>query len=222
MNKLIIDLSHHNGDIDFNKVYADGVRGIIHKAGEGLTSKDHMFKANTVNAQLAGLNVGAYHFIRGTNGTEQAKRFLDIVPHDYLFAIDAEDGGITLKELINSSEDFAKYIIEQTGKIPLFYINRFSVCEASSKGYFNDSILTQCPLWVARYNNYLGDLPYYWKNYTLWQYSESGHVDGISGDVDLNDYSGTEEQLKELFANQAIAENGTDIENPDGKKADKV
>ena len=141
MNKWVIDISHHNGMINFPKVKKAGIKAIIHKVLEGKSAIDAMFTANLPRMLAQGFYVGGYHFIRGTQGKEQADRFLQIVNDlqvihkcEILPAIDAEDGQITLKELIRSSEDFATYIIEQTGKYPLFYINRSSVVSASKKG----------------------------------------------------------------------------------------
>ncbi|MDE6309419.1 MAG: hypothetical protein K2L81_04415, partial [Muribaculaceae bacterium] len=68
-----IDISSHNGKIDFEAVRADSIDFVIIKATEGSTFKDPAFHTNHTNALKAGLKVGAYHFFRfETNGQQQA------------------------------------------------------------------------------------------------------------------------------------------------------
>nr|MDE7190383.1 hypothetical protein [Muribaculaceae bacterium] len=73
-----IDISAHNGDIDFRKVAADGISFVIIKATEGGTFKDRKFIDNLRKAREAGLKVGAYHFFRfDTPGYMQGLNFLN-------------------------------------------------------------------------------------------------------------------------------------------------
>src|SRR6476660_2447595 len=57
-----IDVSHHQGEIDWPRVASDGVRFAYIKASEGGTVPDHRFRENWVEAKKAGLRRGAYHF----------------------------------------------------------------------------------------------------------------------------------------------------------------
>ena len=75
-----IDVSAHNGDIDFQKVKDDGYSFVIIKASEGVSHHDSKFDINYDNARNAGLKVGAYHFFRkNTDGLNQAKNFLETI-----------------------------------------------------------------------------------------------------------------------------------------------
>ena len=90
-----IDVSAHNGDIDFEKVRADGYTFVIIKASEGVDHHDSKFDINFDNARKAGLKVGAYHFFRkNTDGLNQAKNFLETIGWrklDLPLVIDVED-----------------------------------------------------------------------------------------------------------------------------------
>ena len=92
---LGIDVSAHNGDIDFNKVKADGYTFVFIKASEGEDYHDSKFLTNYENARKAGLKVGAYHFFRKkTDGLNQAKNFLEMVAGrnlDLPLVVDVED-----------------------------------------------------------------------------------------------------------------------------------
>ena len=92
---LGIDISAHNGDINFEKVAADGISFVIIKATEGGTFKDKKFVENLQKARAAGLKVGAYHFFRfDTPGYMQGLNFLNSLRGrklDLPVAIDIEE-----------------------------------------------------------------------------------------------------------------------------------
>ena len=68
-----IDVSKHNGDIDFDEVRDDDYQFVFIKASEGKTYRDDAFDRNYSGAKAAGLKVGAYHFFRkNRSGQEQA------------------------------------------------------------------------------------------------------------------------------------------------------
>ncbi len=75
----VVDISHHNGNIDLQQAKGDGIIGVIHKATQGMSGLDPMYVTNRTNAQAAGLMWGAYHFATGGDGVEQAQHFLDTV-----------------------------------------------------------------------------------------------------------------------------------------------
>src|SRR5258706_7209929 len=75
---VVIDISHHNANPDFQQAKAAGILGVIHKATQGLTYKDPMYLTNRQKALDAGLLWGAYHFGDGTDGTAQADFFLSV------------------------------------------------------------------------------------------------------------------------------------------------
>src|ERR1044072_9533871 len=75
----VVDISHHNGNIDLQQAKGDGIIGVIHKATQGTSGLDPMYVTNRGKAQAAGLLWGAYHFATGGDGVEQAQHFLDTV-----------------------------------------------------------------------------------------------------------------------------------------------
>ena len=75
-----IDVSKHNGEIDFEKVADDDYQFVFIKASEGKTYQDEAFERNYQGARDAGLKVGAYHFFRkNRTGEEQAANLLNVV-----------------------------------------------------------------------------------------------------------------------------------------------
>src|SRR5437867_4109626 len=88
----VIDLSHHNNAVDFRRVKAAGIVGVIHKATQGVGHVDPSYAASRSGARAAGLLWGAYHFGTGGDGVEQADHFLDAVDPapDTLLALDFE------------------------------------------------------------------------------------------------------------------------------------
>ena len=78
-----IDVSHHQGSIEWPRVAADDVAFAIIKATEGGDHIDTKFDENLRNARAAGLAVGAYHFFTFCRpGADQARNFIATVPHD--------------------------------------------------------------------------------------------------------------------------------------------
>lgn len=93
---LGVDLSSHNGDIDFNRLKADSVDFVMLKATEGTTFKDPKFNRNYTEARKAGIShIGAYHFFRfDTDGEMQAMNLINSLRGktiDLPVAIDLEE-----------------------------------------------------------------------------------------------------------------------------------
>lgn len=72
----VIDISHHQADIDFVKLAASGVKAIIHKASEGESHQDSLYMEHRAAAKAAGLLWGAYHLGDNSDAGEQVKNFL--------------------------------------------------------------------------------------------------------------------------------------------------
>ena len=95
----VLDLSHHNcgpsGDpddpIDFAAVAAFGVKGIIHKASQGVSIRDKKYGERRRDAVAAGLLWGAYHFATGDDADAQVKWFLECAQPCLLYTSDAAD-----------------------------------------------------------------------------------------------------------------------------------
>ena len=116
---LVIDLSHHNTVTDFGKIAAAGIRGVIHKATEGVTFKDAEYGPRRQAAIGAGLIWGAYHFLRPGDMKAQAKFFLDTAKLDAgtLIAADHEDEGVSVDDL----KVFLSEVANAAGRSPVLY-----------------------------------------------------------------------------------------------------
>lgn len=182
-----IDISSHNGDIDFKEVASDNIDFVFIKATEGADFKDSKFIQNYNAARRNGLKTGAYHFFRfETDGVSQALNLLRTIgPRklDIGIAIDVEKYGNktginpdSIAERLTSMIDF----LNLCGHRVIFYSNRegyYDYIEPNFPGY---------PLWICGFT----ETPIQ-TEWIFWQYDHHGHVKGIKGDVDLNTFAGT-------------------------------
>lgn len=190
-----IDVSYHNGDIDFAKAKADSVKFVYIKATEGGEWKDPRFVENFNKARRAGLPVGAYHFFRfDVSGLRQAYNLLDRIEGlepDLPIAIDLEEwnnaADVTTAEII---ERLAVMVdrISADGYSVIIYTNKNGYSRFLHRG-FND-----IDVWICSFTD-----PPTAGNWTLWQHSHCGRVDGISGPVDLNTFNGSEADFQRFL-----------------------
>ena len=189
-----IDISSWQGSINFNKVKASGIDFVIIREGYG-TNIDQRFLEYCSGAQAANLPIhGVYHFCYSTSEEEvlyEAQSCLNNVQRarlgtntiiffdfEYDTVAQARNKGVTLgrNECINFSRIFCNYIQKQ-GYIAGIY---------SNLDYYNTmydpSLLNQYVYWVAHYNS--GGTPMRAGAYHQW--SDQGRVDGINGNVDLD------------------------------------
>ncbi len=178
-----IDVSHHQGAIDWPKVASDDIAFAFIKATEGGDHRDTKFNTNWKDAQAAGIKVGAYHFFTFCRpGKDQAKNFLDALGQDtgaLPAALDLEFGGncATTPEpsaIRAEIDDFLAVVEHRTGKPVVLYVTP----------EFWDTyktILPQRPLWIRSLFRQPSQ-----REWNVWQYHNAGSVDGISGWVDLN------------------------------------
>ncbi len=186
-----IDVSNHQGYIEWERIDQNQVNFVFMKATEGETFTDKSFRSNWEAAEEAGFLRGAYHFYREeSSGKDQAEHFIDVVPREaYALppVVDVEllaaDGEAFVKEL----KVFLSTLEEHYGQKPLIYCNR-ATYDAYIKENFQDY-----GLWYADYNS-----PPPIEGWLFWQFTDNGNVAGIEGPVDFNQYSGTREELLEL------------------------
>lgn len=181
-----IDISAHNGKVDFGKVKQSGVDFVIIKATEGITFKDSLFAANHRNATDKGLKTGAYHFFRfDADGIGQAHNFLSSVAEKNLslpLIIDVESHtnpavafpAKVRRNLRDMVDELASF-----GFPVMIYTNKEGY-EKFVAGEFDD-----CPLWICTF-----DRPENGLEWSVWQYSHRGNVAGLDSDVDLNVFEG--------------------------------
>lgn len=184
-----IDVSVHQGDnIDFKKVKNSGINFVIMRAGIGHGNyglKDKYFEINYKKAKDAGLNVGVYWYSKALSieeSTKEANMLLNALKGktlEYPVYYDIEEKALFEKGKALTSDiakNFCK-ILEKKNYFcglyaSLYYFNN----------YFTDEVKKKYTIWVAQYNtkcDYKGD-------YKIWQYSSSGRVPGITGNVDCD------------------------------------
>lgn len=195
---LVIDLSHFNTNVDFAKVRASGVVGVIHKATQGSDYVDLEYAKRKPLALQAGLLWGAYHFGTGGAVADQVTNFIDVTQPDgsFLLALDFESNGDDSMSLAQAKQ-FLSTVMAQAGQRPVLYTG----------GYFNDCVgdqpdpdMAQYRLWWAQYAN-APKINSTWPAYWLWQYSDGSAgpderaVDGATP-CDCSAHNGSEAQLR--------------------------
>ena len=182
-----LDVSHHQGKIEWNKIREESFHFAYIKATEGGNYKDPEFIKNWNEASNAGLLRGAYHFFTfGKPGIEQARNFIGTVPVDpdslppvidFEFVGNSKKGpvkALILKELFV----FIREIEAAYGKTPVIYITYDS---------YNKYLKGE----IGKYKVWIRDI-FFTPNmpdgisWTFWQYANNGRVKGINGPVDLN------------------------------------
>jgi lysozyme len=187
-----IDISHHQGDIDWSKVdsWEDKKISFVYiKATEGTTYKDNKYKQNFKEAKKHNFLVGSYHYFRTTSDIkDQFDNFINSVDkneQDLLPLIDVEEKdkwGDT--EFHNNLQEFLNMVENHFGVKPIIYsVNSFYNNYLSGK-YSKYHFL------IGRYGenqpNMRDD-----SNWTIWQFTETGKVEGIPKSVDIDVVNGT-------------------------------
>lgn len=194
-----IDVSKHNGDIDFVQVAADNYQFAFIKASEGKTYKDDAFDRNYRKAHEAGLKVGAYHFFRkNRTGREQADNLLGVIGGktlDLPVVIDLEDdwgNGATVdrKTAVKRVMEMIE-CLKSRGYEVMIYTN----LDGYEK-YYKD-MLGDCDLWLCSFTS--PDLMSH-MSHRFQQYSHEGSVAGVDGDVDLNVFLGNKSQWQQYLS----------------------
>lgn len=190
-----LDVSHHQGEVDWRRVAADDVAFVILKATEGGDHVDRRFAANLKAARAAGLVVGAYHFFTFCRpGADQAKNFIATVPRDAPLlppVVDIEFGGNcprrpSVVELRAELDAFLGPVEAAFGKPAIVYL----IGEAGD--LYADAVPERMR-WLRSLVSHPGH-----EDWVYWQYHNRGRVDGIEGDVDLNVLQGDAARLAEL------------------------
>jgi len=211
---VVVDISHHNGNVDLTQAQQAGLVGVIHKATQGTGMVDNMYATNRQKAQAAGLLWGAYHFGSAGDGGAQADFFLSNATPDTqtLLVLDYEPNGNSTMTL-DQARAFVQRIKDQTGRYPGLYSG--SLIKQQLGGKPADPILSQCFLWIAQYGPAPTQIPQTWPTWTMWQYTDGNvgpqphSVAGI-GNCDRDQFNGSVEQLQQLWGVAADAAGGGD------------
>lgn len=203
VKRKVIDVSHHQGgNIDWKKVKADGVQAAIIRLGvrgygSGNPIKlDDYFLKNYKGATDAGLPVGVYFYgipYSVQDAIDEANFVINVLKNnkivlEYPVYFDIEYEGLNSysKEAWSAASDAFMKKIEEAGYYAGLYTGRWNM-----ENKIDPSILVGRGVWVAEYNSSLTETTYKGR-YEMWQYSESGRVNGIYNskgelvDVDMN------------------------------------
>lgn len=178
----VIDVSDHQKQIDWSKVKADGIVGAIIRYADGDTL-DVRFEENIKGATAVGLHIGAYIYSRAktkAQAEKEAERLFNACkPYtlDMPLYIDLEAKG--LEEYANTVAQAFLIKMKSLGGRGGVYANLNwwdNYLADTAKNYSSN------PFWIAQYNDTMDYKPA--DRMGMWQYTSSGKVDGIKGDVD--------------------------------------
>ena len=200
---VVIDISHHNGDVDLQQAAAAGILGVIQKATQGLIFADPTFATNRQKAQDAGLLFGAYHFGTGVGGgVAQAQHFLNTVGDvtHTLLVLDLEANPVGPTMSLDDARAFVTQVNAATGRYPGLYSGSYI---KEQLGAASDPVLSQCWFWLAQYDA-TPEVPANWPTWTMWQYTDGAfgpepHVVPGVGRCDRDMFNGGEDQLRRLW-----------------------
>jgi len=198
----VVDLSHHNSNVDFTALRNAGILGVIHKATQGIGYADPTYADHRAAALRAGLLWGAYHFGTDGDGVQQAVDFLNTVGdvQGTLMALDFEPNPNGPSMTLEEARAFVTHVQAATGRYPVFY-SGFSIKQALGTG--TDPVLANCALWLAQYGP-TAVVPQNWSKWTLWQYTDGAigpdpkSIPGV-GPLDRDLFNGTADELRAFW-----------------------
>lgn len=195
-----LDISHHQGKIEFQKVKNSGWVFVIMKSTEGGDWKDTRFKDYYQQARQSGLVVGVYHYYSFCKDpVVQAEHFISVagdlkgcLPP----AVDLEfdhncNGSIPVLEFRKGFVQFVDRIKEEYGTLPIVYCN-----EDFYNKYLADDAFSECYFWVR---DIVAQPDLEGRPWAIWQYTAKGKVSGINGFVDLNAFAGSSASFEEMI-----------------------
>lgn len=197
-----IDVSEFQGTINWTKVKAAGKDFAFIRVSDGTGHADTKFGTNWSQAKSAGLLRGAYQFMRASDDANaQANLLLSKLGNDIgelpaTLDVEVTDGAsdARIRSVIFT---WVEKVKAATGREPIVY---------TSPGFWSQIGYgtTYTTLWVAHWGVASPTVPNSWNDWMFWQYSSTGHVDGIAGNVDLDEFHGALEDLHEYATTGAI------------------
>src|ERR1051325_11412360 len=210
---LGIDVSHWQGNITWPSVAGAGISFAWAKATEGTDYQDAYFIGNQNNGKAAGVLMGAYHYARyvlntGASGATAEANYFWNFAKSYIqgdgktlmpmLDVEASTAGYTQAALAAWINQWCQTVVTNAFAAgltvkPVIYV---SACHAN---YFDSSVAQWLP-WIANYNGQdpQSGTPWsvcsgynWWGTWDVWQYTSTGSIPGISGNVDHDVFNGT-------------------------------
>lgn len=177
-----IDVSKYQGTINWTKVAKDStIKFVYIKATEGASIQDPMYRTNITKAKKAGLLVGSYHLYSSkTTAYQQMANIRKVIKkseQDLIPVLDIE-GHHSGRLYMERVDKLLELMENEYGVKPIIYTS-----ERVYKTHFAGKKYAKYHIFIANYRNYPTT------RFTLWQYTETGHVSGISGYVDISKFN---------------------------------
>lgn len=186
-----IDVSKWQGDINWKKVSVSGVDYVMIRSSFGSEHIDECLEKNVAGCEKYGIPYGFYHYTYAKTPEEaryEAKFFLNVIREyapEYPIVLDIEEEFYKKMEREQVTEIMTAFmdVLEDAGYYAMVYNapNFIKAC-------IDRSVLEKYDIWIACWGDEDRLNSFYDGKYGMWQYSATGKVNGISGDVDL-DYS---------------------------------
>jgi lysozyme len=191
-----VDVSYYDGNVDWASVKASGRQFAIARVSDGTGFMDPQFASNWSGIKAAGMVRGVYQFYRPEDDAiAQANIVISgvgsIGPGDLPPVLDVEvTDGESNATIVGGITTWVSQIRSKLGVEPMIY---------ASPGFWDGlsgtSGLSDTHYWVANWGVSCPELASPWSSFSVWQYSDTGSVSGISDQVDLDRFNGTLAQL---------------------------
>lgn len=201
-----IDVSVYQGTIDWTKVKAADITFAFIRVSDGLPPIDTRFHQNWDGARAAGVIRGVYQFYRSDEDPiAQADLLLDsmgtLEADDLPPVADVETtDGKTPAEIATNLRTWIDRVEAGTGRRPIIYTGPYFW----STNVGGTTAFADIPLWVANWTTGCPNVPTGFTQWTFWQYSSTGQVNGIGGAVDLDKFDGDLAALQRFIRGSVI------------------
>ncbi len=192
-----VDLSAHNGIVDFDSLAAAGISFAYLKASEGISFRDPSFALNYAKGRRAGLALGAYHFFRfDCDGHRQAINLLSAISNcslDLPVGIDVEEWGNPAEyptEIVRERLRTMIALLQASGQRVIVYTNKQGHSRFVREAF---AVAERPEVWICSFT----DPPLSREPWMIWQHSHIGRLPGVKGAVDLNIFNGDSLQWRE-------------------------
>lgn len=207
-----VDVSHHNGKVDWPKLAASSVKFVYIKASQGAKFRDPKFDSNWRASSEAGLARGAYHFLSASaDGAEQARSYLALVAKSGGFAENDLTPVLDLEwdfdkvgadkvdrwsqmspaQIVQTVKAWLDTVQAATGRRPMIY----TTASWWSERMAGTMLLKDYSHWIADYrlSSINAGAPKSIKKhpFLVWQFTDVGGIDGAGGKFDVNRLKGT-------------------------------
>ena len=196
-----VDVSHHNGHINWSQLKNEGIAFAYLKVTEGLSHLDRNYKSNYSESKQSDIKIGTYHFyIFGLDGVLQANHFIrhaQVGNSDLIPAIDVEHSP---SNKYSNDKDYLEKVVEELQKMEQVIFNHYGVHPImyTNKNCYELYVKDHLPnnlIWMSDLHN---EPKIDGNEWIIWQFTHTGRLNGAVGDIDLNYFRYSYRQFNEL------------------------